>query len=394
MSVAEAKAGAVGGGPAEAGSPQAEIVEFAPEYLEGVLRLWGRHFGEWSRGRLERRWVWQFPANPWIRERPQRIVLAVDPRRGEVVGHLSSLPLPLRYGGVTRPTLCAAGLVVEEPYRMVTFALMRRILTQAPAMATGMHDSVRKIVVSMGHQIVPLSRRRFTLKLSDAGERTRRFRQRLRRPLVPLARPWMARMVPGGMRGSFDRVRAARARASGVVVEPLRAFGAEYDELWSRVSAGIPCTIERDSRYMSWRYLECPVQRSAILGVREGGRLVGVCSGTYRTELDWTNCPCVNFGEVTSLIVEEGREDVARALLSEMVLQLSWGGIDGVSTLGLQLKWHGILRELGFEEEDAEAWAMSVLPAPRGQFDVSMLKEEYWMCSAADGDSLFAATIS
>lgn len=62
---------------------------------------------------------------------------------------------------------------------------------------------------------------------------------------------------------------------SGVAVVPIERFDERFDELWQRLRGVYGLAIERDSRYLNWRYADCPDGEYRGYTVERKGRLLG-----------------------------------------------------------------------------------------------------------------------
>jgi Acetyltransferase (GNAT) domain len=71
---------------------------------------------------------------------------------------------------------------------------------------------------------------------------------------------------------------AMRERLSAqYVVEKVHDFDARFDELWARCKHELPVAVVRDSRYLHWRYADCPLKTYTTLALltRDRSRLEG-----------------------------------------------------------------------------------------------------------------------
>ncbi|HSS49689.1 MAG TPA: hypothetical protein VLX28_12155, partial [Thermoanaerobaculia bacterium] len=66
-----------------------------------------------------------------------------------------------------------------------------------------------------------------------------------------------------------------RSRLAGYRVERIAHFDARWDELFQRVSGAYGLLVERDARYLEWRYARCPETEYYLYAVFRRGRLAG-----------------------------------------------------------------------------------------------------------------------
>ncbi len=369
------------------------IVEYEPQHRESLLRLWRRYFGRWSEESLLRRWAWQFEQNPYVAQRKPFILVGISQATGEVMAHISALPVPLRMNGRVTISLLGSALVADEEARMMGFTLARRLALAAPALAAGMHPSVRKILALGGVEPVAITRRRFTLPLSDQGARCRAARRRFPSWAAPMISPGVARWLPESIAG--PRTPSASLPAPvHADIRDLDRFDARYETLWRRFAPPTINCIEKDAAYMNWRYVDCPTQRTVRLAKYRHGKLIGIAVGTWRAETDWMSRPCVVYGEVQDLMTDPDAPEAARPLLVELIHRLADRPIDAVTITGLRLSQHEIVRGLGFAEREDDTYAMAVNPYQANRrCTPEELREDRWYTTAADGDALYSVTI-
>lgn len=65
------------------------------------------------------------------------------------------------------------------------------------------------------------------------------------------------------------------SRLAGYRVERISHFDARWDEFFHRVSGSYRLLVERDARYLEWRYARCPDPESFLYAVFRRSRLVG-----------------------------------------------------------------------------------------------------------------------
>lgn len=373
---------------------RSRVIEYAPEHRPGIHALWQRHFGHWVADRFAQRWDWQFESNPFAKLRPPKIFVAVAESTGQMVGVVTTNPIPLRFEHQTVITLVGNGLAVDEPYRGRCMELVRRFVKSSPAIAGGLHPSLRAIMQHLGFEFVPGSAHRFALWLRHDGSRARRLRRHLRKSVTWLATPRLAGLLPHDLfeQGLPKTTRLPRATRKADI-RPFDRFGADYDALWTRVSAHIPCTIERSAAYMNWRHVDCPTQTSIRLALFENDQLRAVAVGANRVEMDWTDTPCVTHGEVTDIIADDPTSPGVEALTIALLRALDQKRCDSITALGLHPSLHPLLKKLGFTDGTDEEFAMAINPRSEPTHLVTNMSEHQWYISAADSDALYAATI-
>lgn len=369
-------------------STDLQVTRYNPTHLPGILALWARYFGPWSRDRLIRRWNWQYLSNPVAVNLP--VPIHVGLVGDQVVGHIGAVPIPMRLTAATTTTVLAAtGLVADEAHRWLGFRLVRALLADGPILATAMSEAARKLLTSTGAAPIPLSRTQHILQRRTAGSLARSIRWRLPAPLCPLITPSLLHPFTFWRKPPNQKLlpRPAPLPAS-THIRPIDRFDADADALWHRVSAPLTFTIERTAQYLNWRYTDMPTQRSIRLGLFEHGRLTAVAVGILRAKPDRAMLPCVRVGEITELIADDPPSSAVASLISTLCARLDRHTPDVLTAGPLTPATSAALQRLGFttrtsDEFEAAVSAPGVSPDTFPTPDTAML-------TTADGDSLYA----
>jgi hypothetical protein len=370
------------------------VVAFRAEHERGLFALWRRFFGDWSAERLALRWQWQYGANPWARERPP--VIAVALHGGDVVGHIGGIPLPMRLDDARRIALGGSAMVLADEHRLLAFKLAATLFESRPVLGSGLCAEAMRLFRRFGAAVVPSSQRRFTYALSRAGALARRLRERVPSWCASMVSPSM--LAPAGRVSMLARWAAPdrprprerppiRTRAD---IRVLRRFGADYEALWDAARARYRCGLDKDATYMNWRYVDCPTLRPILRGLYRGDRLDAVLVALRRTELDWRLQPCVVQGEIAELIVRPHAVADAEALLERAVDELAGAGADEVTATGMHADLVPAFTELGFVVEHNDEFALGLCVDDDDAARVHGMSPEAWYTSAADGDALYA----
>ncbi len=368
---------------------QIRVVPLERGHVDGVMALFGRRFGKWCRRRVESRWAWLRDENPWRGKRAAKSWVGVTGNYDRVVAHLGAIPLPLRFAKSPRVALGAWGFVADASARGIEHDLAAALVGEAPIIA-GAAGEFGAAISRRGCPILPLSRRRYTMALRNTGARVVDARRHVGAALAPLVRPWMVDALPGAWRAGALTAQRVLDAERDLHLEPLAAFGPEYDDLWREASGSIACTIERDGAYMAWRYTRCPGQRPILVAARDPrGRLVGVGVAVRRVQLDDAGRPVVGVGEVTEVIAPPERPDVARALLAGLVLLLDRERVEAVTAGCPRRSLRPALKDVGFIERESDEGALGVMPGIRGTYLDAWMGEEHWSISSADADALY-----
>ncbi len=61
----------------------------------------------------------------------------------------------------------------------------------------------------------------------------------------------------------------------GYAVEEMQSVGTEWDTFFERVRSSYKFLVQRDRRYITWRYLDCPDRVHRVFAIVKRGRLIG-----------------------------------------------------------------------------------------------------------------------
>lgn len=244
---------------------------------EGVLDLFNSVFAEGDPGYHDRtrdHWRWEFQKNP----AGNQVVLGIEAPspehpRGRVVAQYACLPAVVNLRG--ERVMCGQGIdsVVHPDYRR---GLKREGAFLKVARYYFDHYGIPS-VNAFGYGLP-------NQKAYRVGVRMLNY--------VPIAAP-----LPTIARNLFDKsddAEVGRNAAEGRLVEVSR-FADSCDTLWKRIEPGYPMAIVRDSRYLNWRYVDCPSVRYRCYAIVDAD---GSWRAAFVLRNDWTGPPILALCEV------------------------------------------------------------------------------------------------
>lgn len=313
-----------------------------------IIDLFQRVFGV---ARSLDHWRWKFQANPvghcFMR-------LAETPA-GEVVGQYVGLPARATYGGQTRIFTQIIDVVVDPRFRR---GLKRPGLFGTLADAY-INDYLVSGQVSIGYGFP-------TPEALRIGQRVAGY--------VPL-HPVMCLVLDlDGRDGTRPSWRTRRLR-----VEAIDRFGNEADRLWAQIGPGLGVATVRDSRYLNWRYADCPDVRYTLLAARRwfgadlaGAAIVrlGVRDQPIACLVDW--------------LVPSGDASTADLLLYHCERRSREAGMTQLQAWFPASAWpHRLLSERGFRQESTPYHLVALTKIP----DVSLeWVDQHWYYTMGDSD--------
>jgi hypothetical protein len=205
------------------------------------------------------RFRWEYEENPY----GNRKISEAFTEDGRLVAHYAGYPV--RFHSETRGTLTAlqVGDTMTEPSvrqvgRGPTSLLGRTVRHYYARFCQGQ--------VAFNYGVNTGNIQRFSMSFVGARRlEDLPYHVRDARLPVPVPRPWLTRL--GGWR-----------------VERVRHLDERWDELFRRVRKDYRLLIERDARYLEWRYARCPDVESFIWAVFRRRRLVGWSVFRHRGE--------------------------------------------------------------------------------------------------------------
>lgn len=104
--------------------------------------------------------------------------------------------------------------------------------------------------------------------------------------------------------------------SSTLNIQPVNKFGADFDQLWNEASSGYRGITVRDSDYLNWRYVECPIHEYQSFGAYRKNRLVGFI--VIRTGIKKN----IKEGYIIDFFVEYGDNSTLEALIRHATIKL------------------------------------------------------------------------
>lgn len=132
-----------------------------------------------------------------------------------------------------------------------------------------------------------------------------------------------------------------RERLAGLRVERVTSVDGRWDDFFQRVRGRYRCLIERDARYLDWRYLRCPDAAHALYAVFLRGRLAGWSVFRRRGDrLLWGDA-----------LFDLDRPEAARAVLAHALAEPENRGVQTVAAwvTDRPAAWRRLMEGLGFE---------------------------------------------
>ncbi len=212
-----------------------------------ILDLFARSF---HAPRSLESWRWKYQNDPWGRE---RISLALS-TENELLGHYAGYPVSFVDRGKR--------LIANQIGDTMTDVSVRHIGRGPTSILgrTALHFYTtfcdQQVAFNYGFNVANIQKFSLRFLRSDRVE------------------PVTYRAMPAS---SFQRSmrERLRRRASGYRLELVDRVTEEWDDLFRRAAPSYGFLVERNARYVRWRYLDCPDIRYAVVAIRKWHQLAG-----------------------------------------------------------------------------------------------------------------------
>jgi GNAT superfamily N-acetyltransferase len=312
-------------------TPEAvSVARHLPGDQEDIFRFYAETFGQDPTEGSRRRWHWQYGENPEREKEGPAIWVA---REGaDVLGQYASMPVRLFWGGDE----------VRSSWGMDVFLRPQaRGKGVGARLFTAWSDHVE---VALGLGLTPSSYGLFKkLRYHDVGPVP--FFQKVVDARAVASRRWGPALgaIAGTALGLGWSLRhPERRRAAPVAVEPITAFGAEFDALWARARASYAMCVRRDAAYLQWKYVLCPHRGYTLHAARRGGELAGFA--VSRQE-DYRG---LRLGWIVDVFADAADHEAKDALLGAVLDGFRAGGVARAQAFAMNAPLQEDLRQRGF----------------------------------------------
>ena len=234
------------------------------------------------------RWTWQFIDNPFGRPQGEELPIWVAVDGDRVVGQIAVQNALLQVDGTTLEAGWAVDIMILPTHR-------------GAGIGHRLHEAVTSevdilLALTMAQASRRMAERQSRVPLAEVHQLTRWVRLdavSIRRYLLVRTanRRWahalaqfscsvgqFHRLFPrlvNPLLGLRDFVKRSRRRPATTSVVEVDHFGPEVDELWERTQGDYPVILPRDTRFLNWRFVDCPEPKYRRFVAQRGGRAVG-----------------------------------------------------------------------------------------------------------------------
>ncbi len=319
---------------------------------------------------FEARFDWAYRDNP---HGPGRAWLALDQSKNQVVGFTSAFPRRVWVAGKLLTGWNCADFSIDQEYRTLGVAMkLRRAAKDCvdrgefDFLFAHPNDRMRAVHEKVGHQAIgKMVRYAAVLRLDDKLEGMV-GNKLAAHALATLGNPFLHFITPG---------RAVAGQYDFSLVEE-KEFGPEYDQLFERVIGQHRVIVQRDSAYLTWRFLHNPLYRVRSLRMQRGEKLHGYvlfyeAQGAARA-MEW---------------LVEGQESEMRLLLRALIYHLRKARINSISLRMHDMNpWLGVAQQLGFRYRDDATSTVIAYAKDSQPYAATILDGKNWFMTVGDRD--------
>lgn len=279
-------------------------------------------------------WNWEFKENP----EGVKLLVAVD--NDNIVGHLGSLHRGIKIGqkntlaslevdGMTHPDYGRRGIFISLGKKLLSDSKKEDIsivLGFPNEKALPGHRKLNCIeLFSLNVMIRPVNFQNIAKKM---------FSNRFIRLIGEKMGKFTFRVLYREKKGKHDE---------DVTIKTVSRFDERFDRFWEEVSSSHPIILTRNSRYLNWRYFECPEKRYQIFIAENKERVLAMVVMRVFERFGLKN------GTIVDILAIQNHETVVQSLLQKSMMHLKEKKVDLMAcSIPQWSKYKKILRKCGF----------------------------------------------
>lgn len=336
--------------------PMIEVRRATLADKQAIFEFLSKAYRERAPYKFPERWEWQFEKNPFREGDQLPVWIAVD-ENGAAVGQIGTMIEPLKIGTETYRLGWAVDLIVLPECRgqKIGFKLTTAIHQDSDVlMALPMSEAFRCFATKLGS--VPVDSVTVFSRVArfDPPHTLAALRCRLQNkwPGKALLRPLhffgMDRLIAAlvNLSVGIRDLRLSRHISAEIAVTRIDEFDQTEDQFWDSVSPQFQSIVQRDSKYLNWKYVQQPHVDYQLFTAARGGRLCGYVI------LRKTRPPESNSGIVADLLVPLEDKETIYSLLAFAVRYFKSLKVNHISAASSVGAYKSALLALGFRREE------------------------------------------
>jgi GNAT superfamily N-acetyltransferase len=344
---------------------EAELPADKELLLSTLLRNRNSAFNELRKERFE----WSYTTNPYGKPRAW---MAHDTRTNKCVGIASAFPRKILIDGKPLTCMNTGDTAVDKKLRSLGLAV--RLLQKRQEEATENNatflysypvDNMEVVLSHIGWKTIDkFPRDGIILKVNKYIEKY------IKVQTLSSAISFAPNLLLASWWGNFSGKKGFQVK-----LQTKNKFESEYDDLFEGVSANYPVIGMRDSRFLTWRFLENPLHKNLLIfRLEEGNRLFGYAL----VDLFEDSARMVDY-----MILDE---ELTATLLVGI---LKWLRKNGICTFAVRLLSHNIfskkLNSFGYIFTDNKDSSLTVYLPQNSPYNI-LLDSKKWYMTQADRD--------
>ncbi|MBZ5570818.1 MAG: hypothetical protein LAO09_02935 [Acidobacteriia bacterium] len=343
--------------PVKTGPPEAKVRDARFEDYEQIAALQERN-GLASKPREEWEHLWTH--NPEYRKVPNLpIGFVIEDAKGEVVGYTALIQLSYQFEGREVSATSGWGMAVDPPYRGLTNALIRRVVS--PEASEFQVDASAKPNVARILDVV-LVRRKVGGRIpagdwDNASFWITNYRGFLRSAIKAKGLPGMLSYPAAGAMWLRDSLRGANswAKRGQGHVEPCNGFDGRFDQFWEELKRAYPnrYLATRSREVLQWHFhYALAANKLWILTVGHGSRILAysVFRRQDNPQLNLTRVRLIDFQVIN------GDNQLLVPMLAWALRKCQQEGIHMLEAYGFRSDKQNVIESLAPHRRPLPAW--------------------------------------
>jgi GNAT superfamily N-acetyltransferase len=232
------------------------------------------------------RWRWQFVENPFLPDSKGCVPVWIVFDGDDVVGQIAVQASDVQVAGCVHAAGWIVDVMILPAYRGrgLGHSLHQAVARDVPLLLTLAMAPATRRMAERGRAITLGPTRQFSRWTQLCAGDVRRYlvQRTAHRKLIAQAVRWACGifafhhifvLLVDPWLSLRDRVRRRTPRS--ISIAEIERFGPAIDELWQKASAAYPAICPRNSRFLNWRFVDCPQLRYRIFLAYRDGEVVG-----------------------------------------------------------------------------------------------------------------------